>query len=68
MSNGYSEALRNKMLRETELFLGQRLRTRRRIAEAPNAIRRANHKVQRGGDNSGRCVDQVSSMMAVSAC
>ena len=54
MPNGYSEALRNKMLRETELFLGRRLRPRRRMIELPSADAnvRSHYKSQSISDNA----------------
>ena len=68
MHKGYSESLRNKMLRETELFLGQRLRIRRRMADVPNGILRAHHKNRKGSDSAPGCADHPLAALGAAAC
>ena len=68
MPNGYSEALRVKMLRETEAFLGQRLRIRRRMAEVPNGILRVHHKNPKAIASVPGCADHPLAALGVTGC
>jgi hypothetical protein len=68
MPNGYSEALRVKMLRETEAFLGQRLRIRRRMAEEPNGILRVHHKNRKTSDSAPGCAGHPFAALGAAAC
>ena len=66
MVRGYTDALRNKMLRETELFLGRRLCYRGQVAELPGEITKQ-RRMRKRSENARLCLDEQPFAVVVAA-